>query len=156
MRSTSPFLQLPQGSFSPQCLILPTSLPLPVFSSMGKQLKFAHRIASTSLHPDMIITSEALKHLIILGLTVPWDDCIKEVNKRKPGTSGRVQEQRLEDILWAHSPKLAAEDSLDAHSARSSLGWALRKRPRRRPFNPQGKTQRKPIGGFGWRLLIHG
>lgn len=83
MRSTSPLLQLPQGPLSPSSFILPTSLPLPVLSFMGKQLKFPHHIASTSLHSDMIITSEGLKHLIILELTVPLDNCIKEVNKRK-------------------------------------------------------------------------
>lgn len=83
MRRTSSLLQLPKGPLSPSAFILPTSLPLPVLSSMGKHLKFPHHIASTSLHSDMIITSEALKHLIILELTVPWEDSIKEANKRK-------------------------------------------------------------------------
>ena len=31
----------------------------------------------------MIITSEALKHLIMLELTVPWEERIEEANERK-------------------------------------------------------------------------
>lgn len=94
MRSTSPLLQLPQGPLSPSAFILPTGLQLPVLSSMGKQLKFLHHIASTSLHSDMIITSEGLKHLIILELTVPWDDqeSQQEEPHQVPGISRWVQE----------------------------------------------------------------
>ncbi|KAK0146517.1 hypothetical protein N1851_014151 [Merluccius polli] len=50
---------------------------------LGKQLRFPQHIAPTSLHPDMIITSEALRQLIILELTVPWEECIEEANERK-------------------------------------------------------------------------
>lgn len=50
---------------------------------LGKQLRFPHHIAVTSLRPDMIIISEASKHLIMLELTVPWEDRIEEANERK-------------------------------------------------------------------------
>lgn len=36
------------------------------------QLKFPRHIVKTSLWPDMIIISDASKHLIMLELTVPW------------------------------------------------------------------------------------
>lgn len=36
------------------------------------QLKFPQHIVKTSLWPDMIIISDASKHLIMLELTVPW------------------------------------------------------------------------------------
>ncbi|XP_062272394.1 LOW QUALITY PROTEIN: uncharacterized protein LOC133978067 [Scomber scombrus] len=50
---------------------------------LGKQLKFPAHIAATSLRPDMIITSEASRHLIMLELTVPWEERIEEANERK-------------------------------------------------------------------------
>ncbi|XP_075893028.1 uncharacterized protein LOC142895694, partial [Nelusetta ayraudi] len=50
---------------------------------LGKQLRFPQHIAATSLRPDMIITSEASKHLIMLELTVPWEERIEEANERK-------------------------------------------------------------------------
>ena len=50
---------------------------------LGKQLRFPQHIAVTSLRPDMIITSEASKHLIMLELTVPWEERIEEANERK-------------------------------------------------------------------------
>ncbi|XP_077380867.1 uncharacterized protein LOC144020874 [Festucalex cinctus] len=50
---------------------------------LGKQLKFPQHIAATSLRPDMIITSEASRHLIMLELTVPWEERMEEANERK-------------------------------------------------------------------------
>ena len=50
---------------------------------IGKQLRFPQHIAITSLRPDMVITSEASKYLIILELTVPWEERIEEANERK-------------------------------------------------------------------------
>ncbi|XP_061920230.1 uncharacterized protein LOC133660667 [Entelurus aequoreus] len=50
---------------------------------LGKQLRFPQHIVKTSLRPDMIIISEASKHLIMLELTVPWEERIEEANERK-------------------------------------------------------------------------
>ncbi|TWW59865.1 hypothetical protein D4764_06G0013950 [Takifugu flavidus] len=49
---------------------------------LGKQLIFPSHII-TSLRPDMIIISEASKHLIMLELTVPWEERVEEANERK-------------------------------------------------------------------------
>lgn len=46
---------------------------------LEKQLRFPQHIASTSLRPDMIITSEASKHLIMLELTVHFAFYIKNI-----------------------------------------------------------------------------
>ncbi|KAL3976498.1 mitochondrial import inner membrane translocase subunit TIM8 [Sarotherodon galilaeus] len=54
-------------------------------ADLGKQLKFPQNIAKTSLRPDMIIISEASKQLIMLELTVPWEERIEEANERKRG-----------------------------------------------------------------------
>ncbi|XP_063058826.1 uncharacterized protein LOC134452393 [Engraulis encrasicolus] len=50
---------------------------------LGKQLKIPARITSTRLRPDMIIVSDSTKQLIILELTVPWEERMEEANERK-------------------------------------------------------------------------
>lgn len=50
----------------------------------------------------MIITSEVSKQLIMLELTVPWEEHIEEANERKlivTGTGGAVQGERMENLL---------------------------------------------------------
>ena len=50
---------------------------------LGRQLKVPANIATTSLRPDMILKSEATKQVVLLELTVPWEDRIEEANERK-------------------------------------------------------------------------
>ncbi|KAK1789677.1 hypothetical protein P4O66_015578, partial [Electrophorus voltai] len=50
---------------------------------LGRQLKFPQHIAKTSFRPDMIITSAASKQLIMLELSVPWEERMEEANGRK-------------------------------------------------------------------------
>lgn len=42
--------------------------------NLGKQLKFPVNITTTSLRPDMVLTSESTKQVVLLELTVPWKD----------------------------------------------------------------------------------
>ncbi|CAM4610300.1 unnamed protein product [Leuciscus chuanchicus] len=49
----------------------------------GKQIKIPTRIISTWLHPDMIIVSDSTKQLILLELTVPWEERMDEANERE-------------------------------------------------------------------------
>lgn len=51
--------------------------------NLGKQLKFLVYIVTPALRPDMVLTSATCKQLLLLELTVPWEDCIDEANKRK-------------------------------------------------------------------------
>ncbi|XP_067296477.1 uncharacterized protein [Pseudorasbora parva] len=50
---------------------------------LGRQLKFPGNITVTSLRPDMVLTSESTKQVVILELTVPWEDRIEEAHERK-------------------------------------------------------------------------
>lgn len=50
---------------------------------LDKRLKFPQHITATSLRPNMMITSEASKHLLMLELTVPWAEHIEKANERK-------------------------------------------------------------------------
>ncbi|XP_028316518.1 uncharacterized protein LOC114471795 isoform X5 [Gouania willdenowi] len=50
---------------------------------LGTKLKFPANIAPTSLRPDMVLTSDSTKQVVLLELTVPWEDRIDEANERK-------------------------------------------------------------------------
>lgn len=52
---------------------------------LGRQPKFPEHISATSLRPDVVlthITSESTKQVILVELTVPWEDQMEEANKR--------------------------------------------------------------------------
>ncbi|XP_073720025.1 uncharacterized protein [Misgurnus anguillicaudatus] len=48
-----------------------------------KQLKFPQHVVNTSLRPDIVLVSEATKNLVMLELTVPWEDQMEEAFERK-------------------------------------------------------------------------
>ncbi|TWW64138.1 hypothetical protein D4764_03G0011460 [Takifugu flavidus] len=50
---------------------------------LGRQLKFPEHISTTSLRPDMVLTSESTKQVVLVELTVPWEDRLEEANERK-------------------------------------------------------------------------
>lgn len=50
---------------------------------LGRQLKFPEHIAKTRLSPDVVLTSDSSKQVVILELTVPLEDRIEEANERK-------------------------------------------------------------------------
>jgi len=58
----------------------------------GKHLKFPEDAAAT-LKPDMVLTSEASKQIILLQLTVPWEDCIEEANEMKRAKYAELVEE---------------------------------------------------------------
>ena len=37
----------------------------------------------TTLRPDILLVSESTKNIIIMELTVPWEDCFEEAHERK-------------------------------------------------------------------------
>lgn len=50
---------------------------------LERQLKIPPHITKTSLRPDIILVSEATKQLVLLELTVPWEERMEEVQERK-------------------------------------------------------------------------
>ncbi|KAJ8008616.1 hypothetical protein DPEC_G00106730 [Dallia pectoralis] len=60
---------------------------------LGKQLKFPGTAATTSLRPDMLLISETSKQIILLELTVPWEDRIEEANERKGAKYAELVEE---------------------------------------------------------------
>ncbi|XP_077083545.1 uncharacterized protein LOC143736754 isoform X1 [Siphateles boraxobius] len=52
---------------------------------LGKQLKFPQHVVKTSLRPDIILVSDATKNVVMLELTVPWEERMEEAFERKKG-----------------------------------------------------------------------
>ena len=50
---------------------------------LEQQLKFSSHIAATTLRPDMVLVSESTKQVVLLELTVPWEDHLEEAFERK-------------------------------------------------------------------------
>ena len=50
---------------------------------LGGQLKFPERITRTSLRPDLVLTSDSTKQVVLLELTVPWEERMEEAHERK-------------------------------------------------------------------------
>uniref|UniRef100_A0A1A8S175 Reverse transcriptase domain-containing protein n=1 Tax=Nothobranchius rachovii TaxID=451742 RepID=A0A1A8S175_9TELE len=71
---------------------------------VGRQLKFPANITAMPLHPDMVITSESIKQVVILELTVSWEDCIEETHERK-----RAKYAELSLECWNNGWKVCCE-----------------------------------------------
>lgn len=50
---------------------------------LGSQLKFLQHVAETTLRPDIVLVSEAMKSHVMLKLTVPWVERMEEAFERK-------------------------------------------------------------------------
>lgn len=82
--------------------LLHTALDWQLHGDLGRQLKYPELIARTSLGPDMIVTSEASKHMITLQLAGPWEERTEEANERKRTNQELVEvcrDRSLEDLL---------------------------------------------------------
>ncbi|XP_028292553.1 uncharacterized protein LOC114455485 [Gouania willdenowi] len=60
---------------------------------LGKQLKFPEEVAKTTLRPDIVITSVATKQVVLLELTVPWEDRMEEAHERKRAKYSELVEE---------------------------------------------------------------
>lgn len=45
---------------------------------LGRQLKFPLEICTTTLTPDVVLLSAAVKSVLLIELTVPWEEGLKE------------------------------------------------------------------------------
>lgn len=55
---------------------------------LGRQLRFQDTISVTTLRPDIVLMSMATKQLVLLELTVPWEEWLEEVQKKKRASFG--------------------------------------------------------------------
>ena len=70
---------------------------------LGSQLKFPQHVVKTTLRPDIILVSEATKNVVMLELTVPWEERMEEAFERKRekhDTTATDEAGRLGAFLW--------------------------------------------------------
>ncbi len=60
---------------------------------LGKQLKFPDHVTTTSLRPDIVLSSVSSRQVLLLELKVPWEDRIEEANERKQSKYQELVEQ---------------------------------------------------------------
>ncbi len=54
--------------------ILATASDWQLLVDLEQQLKFPNHIVTTTLRPDVVLLSESTKQVVLLELTVPWED----------------------------------------------------------------------------------
>ena len=50
---------------------------------LGRQFQFPQEICSTTLRPDMVLWSAAVKSVLLIELTVPWEEGLEAAYERK-------------------------------------------------------------------------
>lgn len=73
----------PPPSRKTQTGLLGTARDWQLRVDLGKQLKFPENIMETTLRPDIVLFSDTSKQVIMLELTVPWEERIEEASERK-------------------------------------------------------------------------
>jgi len=63
--------------------IMTTANDWVIQADIGKQLEFPKDIITTNLRPDIIMYSRRTKQLVLIELTVPWEDRVEEAQERK-------------------------------------------------------------------------
>ena len=74
------------GSATQQQGILQESRCWEMKVDLKKQLHFPEEVARTTLRPDIIIWSRSPKKVILVELTVPWEERIEEAYETKKAT----------------------------------------------------------------------
>ncbi len=79
-------------------------------ADLKKQLKFPEEIAHTSFRPDIVLWSRGTKQLLLMELTVPWEERKEEAHEHKlnkyQGLILKSQENGLKSHLghWIKPP----------------------------------------------------
>ena len=50
---------------------------------LGRQLRFPQEICTTTLRPDVVLWSAAVKSVLLVELTVPWEEGLEAAYERK-------------------------------------------------------------------------
>jgi hypothetical protein len=62
-------------------------------ADLGKQLRFPEHIVETTLRPDIVLFSDSTKQVVLLELTVPWEERMEEANERKRAKYANLVEE---------------------------------------------------------------
>lgn len=67
----------------PPAGILTSAKDWQMLVDLERQLQFPSHIALTTLRPDVVLVSESTRQVVMLELTVPWEDRLEEAFERK-------------------------------------------------------------------------
>lgn len=116
----------------------------------GKQLWFPENIIETTLRWDVALVSNSSKQVIMLELTVPWEERMKEANEWKRGYEELAKECRRRGGGPGACRSKSEEGALQgSRCARSSASWASLELGKDKLSAELQKLQRKPPDGCG-------
>ena len=52
-------------------------------ADIGRRMSFPQQVAVTQSRPDIVLWSAASRQVVMLELTVPWEERVEEANERK-------------------------------------------------------------------------
>ena len=73
----------PKASLKPPAGILATAQDWQLSVDLENQSRFPQHIVRSTLRPDIVLVSESTKNIVIMELTVPWEDRLGEAHERK-------------------------------------------------------------------------
>ena len=73
--------------------LLSTAGDWQMVADLDRQLKFPGEIAATSRRPDVVLWSRSTKQVVLLELTVPWEERMEEAYERKLGKYQQLVEE---------------------------------------------------------------
>ncbi|KAK0149611.1 hypothetical protein N1851_009641 [Merluccius polli] len=126
-------------------------------ADLGKQLRFPeHIVETTLLRPDIVLFSDSTKQVVLLDLTVPWEERMEEANERNTEVrrlSGGVPQT---GVVCVCRSRWAVEASQHDLIAKHTACLASQGHARERPSKPQQRQLRRPLDGCGSRGVIRG
>ena len=54
-----------------------------MWADLRKQLKFPEEITQSSIRPNIVLWSKGTKQVVLIELTVPWEERMEEAHERK-------------------------------------------------------------------------
>ncbi|XP_078608663.1 uncharacterized protein LOC144880403 [Branchiostoma floridae x Branchiostoma japonicum] len=79
---------------------------------LDRKLTFPEEITTTNLRPDIVIWSAKTRQVVILELTVPWEDRLEEAFERKAEKYSELKQSCMRVTDWPTSPPRQPEGVL--------------------------------------------
>ena len=70
-------------------------------ADIGRRMSFPQQVAVTQSRPDIVLWSAASRQVVMLELTVPWEERVEEANERK-----RLKYQQLVEDCQSNRYKM--------------------------------------------------
>ena len=113
----------PRSQPKPAAGLLTSASDWELRGDLGKQLKFLDHVITTSLRPNIVLTSVSARQVLMIELTVPWEDRIERKRSKYQELveqcRGRGWKARWEPIEVGVEALLAAHCATFTHCSAS-------------------------------------